>query len=380
VVTADVLLIALAILIVAAVVVDQIATWRDGIPRRLYLPSPTLGWTLRPGLRRRIELSREGRLVWQNDIAINAQGFNDRDWEDKDAGSTRVLVMGDSIVEARQVARTMNFVARAEARLKARGLRRELLNVGVAGWSVDSVLNYFQQAGRHLEADIVVLGLFVGNDLLEGDYETFRYLFAYAWDCRRYDKPAFGLRGGALVRWNFPAWRNLSARLFSVELYERSRSFRRGYQRFNRVMEKRRNGSNRLRASGVSYNLHMERSKGIDYFYRQTEAQVDALAEECRQAGCRFGIMLEPNFPLFYPLDGDADPSSRSYQEYHRDLTHYGEMRQRLERKYPVLSLLEPMHQAGSGITFRPADPHLDDRGHELVSSLLADFIVSLDV
>jgi hypothetical protein len=374
-----VLLIALTILLVAAFVVDQFATWRERIPKRLYLPSPRLGWTLRPGLRRRIGLQREGRLVWQNDIAINAHGFNDRDWQPKTAGRRRVLVMGDSIVEARQVARTTNFVARAEAQLTAGGRGHELLNIGVAGWSVDSVLNYFQQAARHLEADVVVLGLFVGNDLLEGDYETFRYLFAYAWDCRRYDKPAFGLRGDALVRWNFPAWRNLPARLFSVELYERSRSFRRGYQRFNRVMEKRRNGSNRLRASGVSYNLHMERGKGTAFFYKQTEAQVDALAEECRRAGCRFGIMLEPNFPLFYPLDGGADPSSKGYQEYHRDLEHYREMRRRFDPKYPVLSLLEPLQQAGRGITFRPDDPHLNEAGHELVGGLLADFVTRLD-
>ena len=373
------LLIALAVLILAALGIDQIATWRSPIPKRLYLPSPTLGWTLRPELRRRIDLHREGRLVWQNDIAINAHGFNDRDWGEKEAGSTRVLVMGDSIIEARQVPRTTNFVARAESRLRAGGRRHELLNIGVAGWSVDSVLNYFQQKGRRLDADVVVLGLFVGNDLLEGDYETFRYLFAYAWDCRRYDKPAFGLRGGALVRWNFPARRNLPARLFSVELYERSRAFRSAYQRFNRVMEKRRNGSNRLRASGISYNLHMEQGKGTAFFYRQTEAQVDALAEQCRQAGCRFGVMLEPNFPLFYPLDTDADPSSRSYQEYQRDLGHYREMRRRLGGKYPILSLLEPLHQAGSAITFRPADPHFNDAGHELVGGLLADFILRLD-
>jgi hypothetical protein len=342
------------------------------------LPSARLGWTLRPRLRRRLDLHRDGALIWQNDIAINAQGFNDREWGRKPSSTTRVLVMGDSIVEARQVARMHNFVARAEARLNAQGGRYELFNVGVAGWSVDSVLNYFQQAGRGLEADAVVLGLFVGNDLIEGDYDTFRYLFAYAWDCRRYDKPAFGLRDGRLVRWNFPAWRNLSARLLSVEMYERSRWFRRAYQRFNRMMESRRNGSNLLRARGISYNMHMEQSKGNDFFYRQTEAQIDAVAEECRRSGCRFGVMLEPNFPLFYPIAPDADQSSRSYQEYQRDVAHYQEMHRRVHSKYPILSLMEPLQAAGRAITFRPADPHLNEAGHELIGGLLADFIASL--
>ena len=364
--------------LVAAFVADRVWTSRQPVTPRLYLPDPRLGWTLRPGLRREIDLTRDGQVVWRHQIGINARGFNDREWPAKRPDVRRVLVIGDSIVEARQVAREANFVARAEADLNARG-RYELFNAGVAGWSADSALNCFQQLGRTLEADLVVLGLFVGNDLLEGDYETFRYLFGYAWDCRRYDKPAFNLVSGALVRSNFPAWRNIFARLFSVELYERSRAFRRAYQATNRVMERRRNGSRLLKSQGISYNAHMEQTKGNEFFYRQTEAQVDALAEECRRAGCRFGVMLEPNFPLFYPLAAAADPASAQALEYQRDLTHYRTMQRRLEAKYPVLSLIEPLHAAGITTTFRPADPHLNETGHQLVGEALARFVERLD-
>jgi hypothetical protein len=364
--------------LVALLVADRVWTARQPVTPRLYLPHPRLGWTLRPGLRREIDLTRDGRVVWRHQIAINSRGFNDREWTAKRPGVTRVLVVGDSIVEARQVEREANFVAQAERRLNDGG-RYELLNAGVAGWSVDSALNCFQQIGRTLEPDIVILGLFVGNDLLEGDYETFRYLFGYAWDCRRYDKPAFNLVSGTLVRSNFPAWRNVSARLFSVELYERSRAFRRAYQAANRVMERRRNGSRLLKSRGISYNAHMEQTKGSEFFYRQTEAQIDALAAECRQAGCRFGVMLEPNFPLFYPLAPDGDPVSPQALEYARDLVHYETMQRRLEPKYPVLSLIEPLHAAGTTTTFRPADPHLNQTGHQIVGDALARFVDQLD-
>lgn len=364
--------------LIALVVADRVWTARQPASPRLYLPHPRLGWTLRPRLRRDIDLTRDGQVVWRHQIAINSHGFNDREWTPKRGDVRRVLVIGDSIVEARQVDRDASFVARAEADLNRHG-RYELFNIGVAGWSADSALNCFQQIGKTLDADIVVFALFVGNDLLEGDYETFRYLFNCAWDCRRYDKPAFNLVSGELVRSNFPAWRNLSARLFSVELYERSRAFRRIYQSVNRVLEKKRNGSRLLRSRGISYNTHMEQTKGNEFFYHQTEAQIDALAAECRHAGCRFGVMLEPNFPLFYALADDADPASAQAVEYQRDLTHYRTMQRRLEAKYPVLSLIEPLHAAGTTITFRPADPHLNDTGHRVVGEALARFVERLD-
>jgi hypothetical protein len=171
----------------------------------------------------------------------------------------------------------------------------------------------------------------------------------------------------------------MSARLFSVELYERSRSFRLAYQRFNSIMERRRNGSRLLKARNVSYNMYMDETKGAAFFHDQTEAQVDALAAECRRANCRFGVMLEPNFPLFSSLPDGIDPSSRQHREFQRDVDHYREMHRRLSSKYPVLSLIEPLQAARAPITFRPADPHFDEEGHKLVGDLLADFIDRLD-
>src|SRR3954466_14368688 len=154
-------------------VIDRIWTWRRPISARLYRPSPRLGWTLTPGVRKQISVTHQGKTIWQNDIQINRHGFNDREWGPKPAGVKRILVMGDSIIESRQVPRDANFVARTEAKLNAAGgMRYELFNIGVAGWSVDSVLNYFQHEGPALQPDAVILGIFVGNDLVEGDHES----------------------------------------------------------------------------------------------------------------------------------------------------------------------------------------------------------------
>lgn len=368
---------AVVAVVLAIVAIDQVQTRREMPDPRLYMPSPTLGWTLRPGLRRPIELLRGEEVVWRHEISLNAHGFHDREWGPKREGVTRVLVMGDSIIEARQVPRAQTLVAVTEELLNRTGRPYEVFNLGVAGWSADSVLNYFQQVGHTLKPDVVIHGLFVGNDLAEGDYDTFRYLFAYAWDCRRYDKPAFRLKEGTLVRENFPAWRNLPARWLTVDLYERSRLIRRWYQNVNRRLERRYNGSNLLRAQGVSYNMYMEQTKGNAFFYAQAEAQIDQLAAEVHRTGAKFGVMLEPNFPLFYPLS-DPDPTSKASVEYQRDLAHYREMERRLSQKYPVLGLIEYLHESTAEITFRPADPHLNATGHAWVAGRLAPFVASL--
>lgn len=360
-------------------IADQVWTRQKRLPPRLYQASPTLGWTLTPGASRKIELVHTGQKVWENHILINSYGFNDYDWPPHKETRKRVMVLGDSIVESRQVDRSFNFISLTKTILNNFTQNEyEIFNVGVAGWSVDSALNYFQQVGHTLQPDILVLALFMGNDLVEGDYETFRYLFAYAWDCRRYDKPAFNMQNGVLVRSNFPAWQNVMARFFSQELYIHSRSFRKIYQRFNRFMEKRKNGSNLLRKNGVTYNMHMERTKGYKFFYDQTEAQIDALAKESIKTGAQFGIMMIPNFPLFYPLTTD-DHQERAYREYQVDLKHYQEMNRRLSDKYPILSLIEPLHAASEAISFKPADHHFNFAGHELVAKLLADFIRKLN-
>lgn len=364
----------LAAVLGVALVADQIWTRRERLAPRLYRPSARLGWTLAPGVSRHVSLDEDGREIWGHVIRINGDGFNDREWPPVPAAARRVLVIGDSIIESRQVPREKNFVAIAEQLLRdeAPGTY-EILNVGVAGWGVDSALNYLQQRMPQLSPHTVILGIFVGNDLLEGDYASFRYLFRYAWDCRRYDKPAFSLRDGRLVRRNFPAWRNVIARFWSEGLYPRSRTFRRVYQAVNRQLEARWNGSGQLRRRGVTYNDFIERTKGAAFFYEQTCAQVEALAAACAARGTRFGVMLEPNFPLFYPPRPDLPEASR--REYDRDVAHYREMEGRLSAKYPLLGLLEPLHAAGTAISYAPADPHFNPDGHRLVGRRLADFV-----
>ncbi len=132
------------------------------------------GWGLNPGAHGRY--TREGGA----DLRINQDGFRGPDYaRPKPAGVVRVAVLGDSYVEAMQVAEDQTFTAvigRTLATSPAlRGRRVEALNFGVDGYGTAQELLTLQRKVWAYQPDIVVLAIFLGNDIrnnsvtLEGD-------------------------------------------------------------------------------------------------------------------------------------------------------------------------------------------------------------------
>ena len=85
----------------------------------------------------------------------------------KPADVFRVLVLGDSFVEAAQVMEDQTFTQRLERELNARGGSRrvEVLNAGVGGWGTGQEMLYLRNEGLQLQPDLVLLVLYAGNDI-----------------------------------------------------------------------------------------------------------------------------------------------------------------------------------------------------------------------
>jgi lysophospholipase L1-like esterase len=85
----------------------------------------------------------------------------------KPPGTFRIMVLGDSFVEAVQVAEQDRFVRRLEAQLNADGgpVRYEVVDGGCGGWGTGQELLYLQQEGLAYQPDLVLLAFFVGNDV-----------------------------------------------------------------------------------------------------------------------------------------------------------------------------------------------------------------------
>jgi len=105
-------------------------------------------------------------------VTTNTHGLRgpERDYP-KPPGVKRVLVLGDSFVEAAQVSEAEGLVTRLEDRLNARGQQRyEVLNAGVGGWGTGQQYLFLQHEGHRYDPDLVVVVLYLGNDVFDNSW------------------------------------------------------------------------------------------------------------------------------------------------------------------------------------------------------------------
>jgi hypothetical protein len=132
------------------------------------------GWGLNPGAHGWYR--REGIAY----VRINHDGFRGPDYpQHKAQGVIRVAVLGDSYVEAMQVPEGKTFTAVIGRELGncplLKGRRVEAMNFGVDGYGTAQELVTLRRKVWRYSPDIVVLAIFLGNDLrnnsvvLEGD-------------------------------------------------------------------------------------------------------------------------------------------------------------------------------------------------------------------
>lgn len=129
----------------------------------LWQPARDVGWAHIPGARAEVPVCGGEREIARHAITINALGQRDRPRQlARTGGVGRVLVLGDSFVEAMQVELDESFPALLEHRL---GI--EMLNAGVSGYSADNELRMFTSRGRRYRPDAVLLVVQVANDVLD---------------------------------------------------------------------------------------------------------------------------------------------------------------------------------------------------------------------
>jgi lysophospholipase L1-like esterase len=105
-------------------------------------------------------------------ISISPLGLRDpRGSYAKPAGTYRILLLGDSFIEATQVQADEMIARRLEVALNQGAPNRvEVINAGVGGYSTGQELLLLEEEGVKYEPDLVVLFFFSGNDLSNNNY------------------------------------------------------------------------------------------------------------------------------------------------------------------------------------------------------------------
>jgi len=132
-------------------------------PGGLYEPDPPGRYRLSPGYRGRIF----NRVEYSNEIRVNQLGLRGPELEPSAADRIRILSIGDSFIFGVGVEDDETFVARLAEGLEERGQRAEALNGGIPAFGVPDAVGWFERHGATLDPDIVILGIFLGNDLVD---------------------------------------------------------------------------------------------------------------------------------------------------------------------------------------------------------------------
>lgn len=107
-------------------------------------------------------------MEYSTAVQYNALGFRDDEHLSRPPDVTRIVVLGDSFVEAREVAFEETFHQRFERDLNAlRPGSVEVINLGMAGLGTADEYLILREFGPEFvaEGDVVVMVLYVGNDI-----------------------------------------------------------------------------------------------------------------------------------------------------------------------------------------------------------------------
>ena len=108
-------------------------------------------------------------------VQINSHGFRDREYPlKKPAGTTRIVVIGDSIIWGHGVVLEDTFAKQLETLLNNRlDGTYEVLNFGVSGYSLQQEVEQYIARASEFDPDFGILGLCINDYLyssLEGDF------------------------------------------------------------------------------------------------------------------------------------------------------------------------------------------------------------------
>lgn len=339
---------------------------------RVFVPAPVrsyhpwLGTHIRGGARLR-HLSPQSPPEFDERVAYNREGFRDVEHPlRKPPGTFRIVVLGDSIVEAREVGRKKTFCALLEAHLNASrppgAARYEVVNCGTSG--AGPLLSYLIL--RHVpttqDADLVLMVCFPNDPA----------------DDVRYDALVERDSGGRPDRVATPRGR--------LPLPVGVKEFLRAHSRAWTYL-----GSALSAAGG-----RLKGQRGIagtagrdDFFAARDEqppqapqawelvgANIGYLDELARQRGARFGLIA---VPLGHQIR--SRPEWEQGRKVHKLSRGEGAAFQEhlagIAREIDVayLDLLPSFEAAAAATLFFPYDGHLTAEGHRLTARVVAQWL-----
>ncbi len=343
----------------------------------VYRRDPEYGWTHEPNSGGWYYGCIGRKFEWSAETRINGLGLRDRERTyEKPPGTTRVLLLGDSITEAVQVPFEQTFATLLETNLRARGGRVEVVNTGTAMYGTDNELAFFRAEGVRYGADLVVLVFNVANDVLENSRTLNRRLYGLAGRSiipkRYFHVSAEGQLEreppGSQVEEARPLWQRVQDHVYVF----------RALDRLVAPTDEAKAAAARAQAAAVMQEV-TNTAPDADWAeaWRLAESLILALRREAEQAGAAFGVAVMPS-QKEVPATSSVTPGDPSHDPDYPvvRITSF------LERQgIPHVNLLPPLRADAQRTGVSPFfvwDVHLTPAGHAVVADALTPFVANL--
>ena len=159
--------------LLALIIIIFIAEWvARGMQDKLLDPKsnpliafhPTAGYTLKPHVAMDLENPSGDRVV----IDINSLGLRDREITSKRTREFRIVGLGDTFTAAIPVGAGNTYLKQLEKRIESAsssGDAYHVINAGIPGYNLEQEFHLLEELGKTLEPDLLLLGLYVGDDV-----------------------------------------------------------------------------------------------------------------------------------------------------------------------------------------------------------------------
>jgi hypothetical protein len=345
-------------------------------------PDARVGWALVPGAARdAVVCDERGREVARHRVEVNADGLRDRARRhERTTGTPRVLVLGDSYVEAMQVDFADTFLARLESRLGV-----EMLNAGVSGYATDNERRAFDVLAPAWRPDAVLLVVFVGNDVMENGARLYlknpHGLPPKPWVGIAETSPALarcygGARAAARVADATPGFVWDASRVVRWSLTAGAGAL------LTRLCDDAA-GPRLVPGQGELFGVYgAPETDAWREAWTATEADLVSLASQARAAGVRFGVVLAPwqvEYDATSPLHRQFPPRAGHPWEFDYPEERLGAVLGAHDIAWTSLRPALSAHHAATGRTGAYAwDGHWDADGHAVVATALEPFVAAL--
>lgn len=210
--------------------------------------------------------------------SFNSAAMRDREHTfAKPPGVYRVLVLGDSFMEALQVEFEASLPSLVEHTLAERsGKRIEVVNAGVSGWGTGDELRYLTQYGFSYQPDLVLVAMTLHNDISDNLREEW-----------------YALRGETLVEQPKVPMSSPRYGLVQLKAFLATRS--QTYQLWRKVKH-----GGEMQRVGAELDRHIVElfreppTANIEHGYRLTELLLERMDSVTRAHGARMAMVLLP--------------------------------------------------------------------------------------